>query len=412
MDEALKKLLENELFDENTRTALQEAFQAKILEAEKKIESKLREEFAQRFEHDKTELVEAMDKFLSSHVRKEIEEFVEDKKGLYAERAKLSEEIVSLRKEYKAKIEEHTQKLTRFVFEQLKKELVEFNGERKALAEEKVKVAKQLRETRQAYAQQAAERIAKLEKFIIRKLTEEITEFEEDKKLLAEQRTKFALESKKTLEEARKAFIARAATLTESTIKKTLQRELTQLKDDIKVARENNFGRKIFEAFGAEFMSSYLAEGTKVKALEVTMSEIKSKLAEAEKKLLEKDQLLESVLRKVKLAESNAERTKIVNELLAPLPKDKRAVMNELLSNVKTEKLKEQFNRYLPVVLKSDSKVGERKTLSEGTETRAQSKVITGDRNNVLAESVKTEDNGDVSSAQIIELKKLAGIKS
>ena len=62
---------------------------------------------------------------------------------------------------------------------------------------------------------------------------------------------------------------------------------MTQFKDDIKVARENNFGRKIFEAYTSEYLTSYLHETSEIRKLQ-------SKLNEAEGKISETSKLLES----------------------------------------------------------------------------------------------------------------------
>ena len=415
MEEALKKLLESEVLDEGTRIALKEAWEKKLqevqVEADKKAETKLREEFAHKFEHDKTELVEALDKFVGENVRKEMEEFVADRKGLVEERAKLAKAVIETRKGYKSKLAEHSQLLNRFVLEQLKKELGEFQVDRKELSEQKVKVAKQLREERLAYQKKTAERLNKFEQFAIRQLTNEINEFQADKKLLTETKARLVMESKNKLEEVRKAFVKRAATLVESTIDQTLRKEIVQLKDDLKVARENNFGRRIFEAFGTEYMTSYLAEGTKIKGAQKEIDALKAQLTEAVKRLEDKGKLLESTQRKVTLVEDQAVRTKILNDLLSPLSRDKKIVMEQMLTGVKTERLREQFKRYLDAVISADRKVTGRQNLAEASMTQSRM-VVTGDRNNKLAESAKSEaDDASAKSADIIELKRLAGLK-
>ena len=44
-------------------------------------------------------------------------------------------------------------------------------------------------------------------------------------------------------------------------------------------------------------------------------------------------------------------RKAIMNEMLNPLSKDQREVMNSLLESVKTDKLRAAFDKYLPTVL-------------------------------------------------------------
>jgi len=85
-----------------------------------------------------------------------------------------------------------------------------------------------------------------------------------------------------------------------------------------------------------------------------------------------------------------------MSELMGPLSKDKRELMNNLLESVSTSKLKVSFNKYLPTVLNESSTTKAQK-LNESQKT-----VITGNKAHTTQE---TE-----SEAEIINLKKLAGI--
>jgi hypothetical protein len=406
MEEALKKLLESEVLDESTKTSIREAWESKLQEAEKQIETRLREEYAQRFEHDKAQLVESLDKFVTEHVGKEIEEFAADKNSLVQERAKLTRAIVESRKQYKAKLAERVAMLDQFVKDSLVKEVTEFRNDKKSLMEARKQMAQDLRSHKAKLDEQTKARIKKLDEFVLKQVSSEIEEFASDKKLLAETRAKLISESKQKLNETKAAFIKRAASLVEATVNQTLTKELSQLKEELRVVRENNFGRKIFEAFGAEFMNSYLAEGTKVKAVTRQVGELKAKLAEAEKKAADAKALFEGATRKIRSAEEQAQRSRIMSELLAPLGRDKRSVMEQMLQGVKTEKLREHYSRYLPAVV-GDS-APKRAALNEGSARQ----VVTGDRNNKLAEAVKEEDTTTQDQlGEIIQLRKLAGIQ-
>ena len=69
MAEALKELLESDLLDENTKASIQEAWESNIAEAREAIASELREEFANRYDSDKAQLVEAMDNMLNDTIK-------------------------------------------------------------------------------------------------------------------------------------------------------------------------------------------------------------------------------------------------------------------------------------------------------------------------------------------------------
>jgi hypothetical protein len=195
------------------------------------------------------------------------------------------------------------------------------------------------------------QKVSKLEEFVLRQLSEELREFVADKQALVEQRVKLASEAKQKLNEARSSFVNRATEVVDRTLNEVIRKELVQWRDDIRVARENNFGRKIFEAVAAEYMSSYLAEGTETKKLQKQLVTIQQQLQEARVESAQKEQLLESERRAAHQARERAQRVEVLNELLSPLRGDKRAVMENLLSDVKTTQLKEAFHRYMPTVM-------------------------------------------------------------
>jgi len=69
MDNSISKLLGEDTLPPEIVTALQEAFDKKVAEATKQAESAVREEMARRYEHDKENLVEAMDRMLTDVVQ-------------------------------------------------------------------------------------------------------------------------------------------------------------------------------------------------------------------------------------------------------------------------------------------------------------------------------------------------------
>jgi hypothetical protein len=72
MLDAIKPLLDSDLVNEDTRQAIAEQWEAKLVEAKETVRSELREEFAQRYEHDKTVMVEALDKMVTDGLATEI----------------------------------------------------------------------------------------------------------------------------------------------------------------------------------------------------------------------------------------------------------------------------------------------------------------------------------------------------
>ena len=359
MAEALKELLESDLLDENTKASIQSAWESNLTEARDALAIELREEFADRYESDKGQLVEAMDNMLSDAIKTEIAEFADDRKGL-----------IEARVQYKQNVKEHTNALSSFVMEALRNEIVELREDRN----------KQF------------DNFNKLEGFVLKQLAGEIAEFNEDKKSLAEAKVKLIASGRQKLDEAKQNFIKRAATTVEKVVEDVLRNEMTQLKEDIKAARENNFGRKIFESFATEYMASYLAEGTEIRKLN-------SHIEEQEKNITSLTESKDTADVEVKKLNDKINRDKVMAELLTPLAKSKRGIMEELLESVQTKNLKGSFQKYLPAVLNETA--GKRET-SKVTLTEK-----TGDKVTQKEETKSDENNGN----NIIHLKKLAGIK-
>jgi hypothetical protein len=411
MENGLKELLENEVLSEDTKTAFLEAWNNKVNEVRaslrEEVTNEIREEFSRRYEQDKSNLVEAMDNMLSDAVKKHATESFEAAKALKEERVKLTKAIKETRSAYKQKITSHMKTLETFVLSQLKPQMA-------SLTESKVAVVKKLREHRLALNAQAAKRINTLESFVVEQLRKEVTEFKQDKDKLVEMKVRMATEAKSKLEETRKQFIERASKLVETTVESHLRKEMTQLKEDIRAARENIFGRRLFEAFQAEFMTSYLSEGTRVKKLTDSLKETEAKLTEVNRKLAESKDQIEQAQRRVVISEERATRVKALNDLLRPLNRDKREVMENLLETVKTANLKEAFRKYLPAVLNEtvrDSKqTAGRQVVTESRPAQKRTVELTGNRPTRLQESARAEDT-QTQTAEIVELRRLAGIE-
>jgi len=398
MTTKIEELLENEVLGPEVKSALQEAFQAKI----KQAEAQLQEDYAARYANDKQQLVEAMDNMMSDTIRSELEEFAEDRAALIAQKAKLTRETLAAKRIAEAKVAQHTKLLNAFIAKQLKEEVAEFVSDRKTLESQRKKMAAEVETIRESARKSTQDRISKLEGFVVKKLSEEIAEFETDKKALIEQRAKLAAEGKQKINETKAAFLTKATKTLDKTLNEVIRKELVQWRDDIKVARENNFGRRIFEAVASEYMASYLSEGSEVKKLQRQLAESQSRIDEAKKQITEKQKLVESAAAQIKAAQDRTTRLETMSELLAPLARDKKAIMEEMLQDIKTTNLKEAFNRYLPTVMNGEATSAVRKQLSENATNK--SVAFTGDRPNKLSEAVK-EDNQDIG-----EILYLAGI--
>jgi hypothetical protein len=363
MIDALKTLFENDVVSEDIRAQIEEAWNAKIQENKMQATAQLREEFAQKYEHDKSLMVEAIDSMISEKLAEEIAEFTEDRKQLAEAKAK-----------YAVAMRENSKLLKGFVMQQLSKEVGELHTDQVRMAEN----------------------FSKLEEFVVEALAKEIAEFNEDKKDLAETKVRLIREGKAHINKVKSTFIERSAKLVSETVDKTLNREIGQLKEDIDTARKNDFGRKLFEAFASEYGTSYLNEKSETAKLLKVLDSKDKQLAEAKAQAVEAKALVESAKKEKSRLVESALRKEIMHSLIAPLSKDQREIMTDLLESVQTSKLQSSFNKYLPSVIDGNTPAKRKATLTEGKE-------ITGNRNETNVSRTASEEN-------VIDIRRLAGL--
>jgi hypothetical protein len=244
---------------------------------------------------------------------------------------------------------------------------------------------------------------AKLEKFIVHALAREIKEFSQDRQAVVEAKVKLVAEGRKQLEALKARFIAESAKKVSGLVGTHLKSELSQLKEDIQSARENNFGRKLFEAFASEFSVTYLNDKAETRKV---MQELRAKdnqLAEATAKLANAAKLVETKDREVRMINETTQRARVMNELLSPLNEEKKQVMKTLLESVQTPRLQHAFDKYLPAVLNTGTveAITEKKTNTKSVIVEA-----TGNKN----ATIKTNEVDETIVDNVIDIKRLAGL--
>jgi hypothetical protein len=362
MFDAIKPLLDSGLINEDVSQELNEAWESKLNEAREQVRGELREEFAQRYEHDKTVMVEALDKMVTEGLAAEIAQVAAEKQALAEDRVK-----------FQGKMKESAQKFNGFMVSKLAEEIGELRKDRKM----------------------HTEGVAKLENFVVQALAREITEFAKDKRDVVETKVRLVREARGKLEQLKSRFVKESAHKMSQAVSRHLKAELNQLQEDIKIARENNFGRRIFEAYASEFGATHLNEKAEVRKLHDVIAEQDQKLRKAIDITRTAKAVVESKERELRIIKESNERESTMDELLRPLNKDKQEVMRNLLESVQTPRLKNAFEKYLPAVLE-DRSVKARKVIAESVTS------VTGDKTTVPSVS---EDRSNV-----IDLKRLAGL--
>jgi hypothetical protein len=210
-----------------------------------------------------------------------------------------------------------------------------------------------------------------------------------------ETKVRLVSEARGKLESLKARFVKESAAKMTQAVSKHLKAELNQLHEDIKIARENNFGRRIFEAYAAEFGATHLNENAEVRKLRQAIETKNEQLAEATRIAEEKAVLVESKEREIRMIRENNQRQETLDELLAPLNEEKREIMANLLESVQTARLKNAFEKYLPAVL-AEGKTAKARTVIAESKT-----VVTGDK------TVKPQEE---DRSNVIDIKRLAGL--
>ncbi len=364
MLDAIKPLLDSGLINEDVSRELTEAWDKKLTEAREQVRAELREEFAQRYEHDKQVMVEALDRMVTEGLAAEVQ-------GIAEERRQLTEDRVKFQKHMK----ESAGKFDTFMVSKLAEEIGELRKDRRT----------------------HMEAIQKLEKFVVTALAEEIREFAQDKRELVETRVRLVTEARNKLESLKARFVSESSARLNKAVTSHLKQEMNQLREDIEAARQNSFGRRIFEAYASEFANTHLRENRRVRELNQVIAEKNRQLEEATRIAEEKQNLAESKEREIRRIQETNQRQEVMAELLGPLNDDKRRVMRDLLESVQTSRLKNAYEKYLPAVLAETAPKTEKKVISESV------RAVTGDK--TVPAAPQDEDRSNV-----IDIKRLAGL--
>jgi len=363
MLDALKSLFENNVISEEIKESIEQAFEARITEAKEAATQQLREEFAQKYEHDKNTMIEAVDRMISEQLAAEIVEFADDRN-----------QLAEMKVKYAQKMKADAAVMKEFVTRQLAQEVRE-------LHEDQIEMAS---------------KFGTLEQFVVEALAQEITEFGQDKRDLAETKVRLVREGRAEIKKVKEAFVKRAAQMVEGVVTTGLRSEITSLKEDIEAARRQDFGRKLFEAFAAEYSSSYLNEKSETAKLLKVIDLKDLAMQEAAQAVAQAEQILESKQAEIRALKESQERQAVMTELLAPLNNEQKEIMSELMETVKTERLNESFEKYLPSVL--NGKAPQKK------QALVEAKEVTGNK-------ISNTKYSSESDSNIVDIRKLAGLK-
>lgn len=236
------------------------------------------------------------------------------------------------------------------------------------------------------------ELINKVDGFVAEALTREIEELKGDierfRDLEAEYAEKLVEEKHKLAEEVASELDGLVDKI-DAFFEVRLAAELDELKEDLDVVKQNEFGRKMFEAFASTYATSFIDEDSVQAQLVVA----ESKLADVEKQLSALEDERNTMIREAKM-----------EQVLSPLTGKKREQMAMVLRNIETGRLEESYKFFIGRILKEDVDAAPAKTLTESKTTEGKTTLVTGEPV-VNADSVTSKVNESLD-----EMRRLAGI--
>lgn len=234
--------------------------------------------------------------------------------------------------------------------------------------------------------------VAKVDDFVTDALQEEVQELKGDIERFRDLEAEYAeklVEEKYLLAEQVASELDQLVDKIDVFFEVRLGAELEELKEDMEVVKQNEFGRKIYEAYASTFAEAHIDDDSITSKLQVA----EAKVQDLQRTLASSEQNRHNMVREAKLE-------KILGNLIGK----KREQMEMVLKNIETGKLEESYKFFIGRIMKEDVRVSTRSSLSEAFSGR-KTTVVTGDAP-VEPAVAKTE-----LSESLVKLQRLAGIK-
>lgn len=367
----MEKFLKESNLSAEARKLIEEAWE----EEKSAIAADIREDMKSRYKDDIAQVVEGLNTLVQTII-------TENMSDLYAEKRKLSEDRVRVR-----------QSLTNFSSFA--------NG---IMAEE----IKQMR----SETSLMNESVARFVGFSQKVLAEELHEFHSDKRQLVEARVKLIAEGTRQINEAKQRFIKTASESAATFIAENTAKNMNELRSNIMEAKQNRFGRKLFETFAAEFMATQFNENAVLKNLNEALARKDNEVHTVTAALHEARTVSTEIQRKMNIMEDNATRSRVIAELTKPLTDTQKKIMESLLERSMTEHLAEDFKKYHKAVLKeSNSKSTQsfnKPSRNDSVLNETNSREVTGNR---PAKTVTESELSDDDKSILSGIMKNAGIR-
>lgn len=267
-------------------------------------------------------------------------------------------------------------------------------------AEMKEEVILEVRsELSEQWVQERDALIEKVDSFVTEHLKTEIAELQGDIERFRDLEVEYSerlVEEKQKLAEEVADELDQLVDKIDTFFELRLSEEIEELKEDLEVVKQNDFGRRIFESYATEYAKSYVDED----AVQSKLTVAESKLVDAQKRLAELEADKNKMIREAKL-----------QDILKPLSGGKREQMAFILQNVETSRLEEAYKHFVSRVLKEEAAPVAAVITEEKAEENQTQQVIAESKTTVVTgeEATPAAPADTARSVELARMRKLAG---
>jgi len=211
-------------------------------------------------------------------------------------------------------------------------------------------------------------------------LAKEVEELKEDIERFRDLEAEYGerlVEAKAAMSDELKDDLMELVEKVDSFLEMRLTAELKELQEDLDVQRQNDYGRRVFEAVVEEYAMNFADDESSTQSLRETQA----RLADAEEALEESEASRKEVERVIEL-----------ERILSPLVGRQHEVMEAILRTVPTEQLEEGYKTFIGrVIRESDISEKEESVLAEAKKEKDDDK----DDDKKSKKSKKSDDKDD-----------------
>lgn len=306
----LEQFLESSTLPDEAKALIREAWE----QEKKDLAAEMRQEFKTRYTEDLGRVVEGLENMTSTVITESLTDVHEERRKLVEDRVKLRNTVG---------------KYAQFANAIISEEVSNMRTKQRKIEES----------------------LGKYATFTNNIIAEELQEFHTERNNLVEARVQLMAHGRQRIEEARRDFVKRASQQTAYHFEQLARREFTQLRESLQEARANMFGRKLFEAFQAEFRAVIFNEDVELRRVLQNVQLKNEELLESRKEIANLKGKLDETTHRIAMMEDAQVRRKTIDQLVNPLNPKQRSIMEGLLEKTPTTKLKEDFNKYFKAVI-------------------------------------------------------------